>query len=143
MNGNLAQFGEDLRLHLLRLQASLNNINRLFSESKAAHHVEFSGRLDELRVTAKDSAERTKTLREVLASGLDREMALSPETVARWVSKRQTSQLHARADLIEQLAATAVELATLSTLEAERIAMTAILARRQAVTVQIQGDGGR
>jgi hypothetical protein len=59
------------------------------------------------------------------------------------VSKRQTSQLHARADLIEQLAATAVELATLSTLEAERIAMTAILARRQAVTVQIQGDGGR
>ena len=58
-------------------------------------------------------------------------MALSSETVSRWVSKRQTSQLHARADLIEQLAATAVELATLSTLEAERIAMTAILALTQ------------
>ena len=137
-NGNLAQFGEDLRLHLLRLQASLNNINGLFAAGPIANQAEFASRLDELRATAMDCSHRAAELRETLHDGLEQEAAHAPETLSRWVGRRQTAQLHARADLIEQLATVAVELATLSVLEAERITMAAITARRQAIAIQVQ-----
>jgi hypothetical protein len=140
MSGNLAQFGEDLRLHLSRLRASLGNITRLFAGTTTANDAEFVSRIEELRATIKETSERAVELRETLQAGLDRDAAIAPETLSRWVGGRQTAQLHARADLIEQMAAAAAELAALSTVEAERITMTAILARRQAVAVQVQRD---
>jgi hypothetical protein len=140
MNSNLAKFGEDLRLHLFRLHVSLNNIKGLFTRGPTANEAEFVSRLEELRAAMKDSSERAAELSDTLHDGLEREAALGPETVSRWVVRRQTAQLHARADLIEQLATMAVELAALHTLQAERITMTAILARRQAVAVQVQRD---
>jgi hypothetical protein len=141
MNGNLAQFGADLRLDLSRLQASLNNIDGLFAHGVIADDAEFASRLQELHATMKGSSERAAELDDALQDGLARDAARAPETVARWVGTRQTAQLHARADLIEQLAITAVELAALYTLQAERITMTAIVARRQAVSVQVQRAG--
>lgn len=141
MNGNLAQFGEDLRLHLLRLQVSLNNIRGLFSGGGDPDAPEFAVRLDELHGMTQDCASRYTWLRASLDSGLHDDAALVQEHLARWIAERQTAQLHARADTIEQLAVAAVELMTLSAIEAERVAMTAILARRQAVAIQIQrGD---
>lgn len=141
MNGNLAQFGGDLRLHLLRLQASLNNINGLFAGASITKEAEFTSRLNELYTMIRDCSERAAILRKALDSGLEEHAAIAPETIVRWVSRRQTAQLHARADVIEQLAGIAVELAALSTLEAERITMTALAARREAVSVQVQrGD---
>jgi len=141
MNGNLAQFGEDLRLHLLGLQVSLNNIRGLFSGGGDPDAPEFAARLDELRGMAQDCASRCTLLRTSLDSGLRDDAALAQEHLTRWVALRQTAQLHARADTIEQLAVTAVELMTLSAIEAERVAMTAILARRQAVAIQVRrGD---
>ncbi|TFV73650.1 hypothetical protein E4K64_20730 [Bradyrhizobium frederickii] len=139
MNGNLAQFREDLRLHLFRLQVCLNNISELFDESSVTNEAEFVSRLNELRTTANVSSERAAELRQALLGGLDQDAAMTPE-VSRWIGRRQTAQLHARADLIEKSATIAVELATLSVLEAERITMTAILARGQAVAVQVQRD---
>lgn len=141
MNGNLAQFGADLRLDLSRLQASLNNINGLFGHGVIADQAEFASRLHELQATMKGSSERAAELDDALQDSLARDAAVVPETVARWVGTRQTAQLHAHADLIEQLAITAVELAALYTLQAERITMTAIVARRQAVAVQVQRAG--
>ena len=140
MNGNLAQFGEDLRLHLFRLQVSLNNISELFSGGRITNEAEFASRLGELRTMADASSARATELRRMLQDRLERDAALAPESVSRWIGRRQTAQLHARADLIEQLATIAVELATLSTLESERITMMAILARREAVSVQVQRD---
>lgn len=140
MNGNLAQFGADLRSDLSRLQVSLNNIKGLFAHGGIAGDAEFASRLRELHATRKGSSERAVELYDALRDGLARDAALAPET-ARWIGTRQTAQLHARADLIEQLAITAVELAALYTLQAERIAMAAIVARRQAVAVQVQRAG--
>lgn len=140
MSGNLVQFAEDLRPHLLGLQMSLNNINGLFAGASMVNEAELASRLEELRATMKESSERAVELREVLQAGLARDVALAPETLSRWVGRRQTAQLHARADLIEQMAAVAVELATLSTVEAERLTMTAIMARRQAVALQVQRE---
>ncbi|WP_157113517.1 hypothetical protein [Bradyrhizobium embrapense] len=138
MNGNLAQLGEDLRLHLSHLQVSLDNINGLFARGSIAHEAEFESRAQELQAAVKESSERTASLHETLRDGLERYAALTPETLSGWVSKRQTAQLHARADLIEQMAAVAVELAVLSTVEAERLTVTAIMARRQAVALQVE-----
>ncbi|MBR1202932.1 MULTISPECIES: hypothetical protein [unclassified Bradyrhizobium] len=140
MNGNLAQFGEDLCLHLARLQVSLDNINGLFARDAAARDAEFASRTQELQAAVKESAERAAALREALRSGLERDATLAPETLSRWVSKRQTAQLHTRADLIEQMATVAVELAALSTVEAERLTVTAIMARRQAIALQVERE---
>lgn len=140
MNGNLAQFGEDLCLHLARLQVSLGNINGLFAGGAVARDKEFVSRTQELQVAVQESSERAAALREALRAGLERDAALAPETLSRWVSQRQTAQLHARADLIEQMATVAVELAALSAVEAERLTMTAIMARRQAIALQVERE---
>ncbi|TYO66296.1 hypothetical protein FXV83_12260 [Bradyrhizobium hipponense] len=137
---NLTQFGEDLRLHLFRLQASLDNINGLFAGAAIANDAELAGRLEGMHAPMKEFSERAAELREMLQAGLERDAALVAETLSRWVARRQTAQLHARADMIEQLATVAVELATLSAVEAERITMTAIIARRKAVAVQVLRD---
>jgi hypothetical protein len=142
MNGNLAQFGEDLRLHLLRLQVSLENLNDLFSNGRIASGARLAARMAELQKAAGESADRGEILRESLEASLERDAGISQETMARWVSKRQTARLHERADLLEQSAVVAVELAGLAAAEAERITMTAVTARREAMAVQIQNDGG-
>jgi hypothetical protein len=139
MNGNLVQLGEDLRLYLLRVQVSLNNINGLFAGGAAPSEAELARRLNELQEATKEASYRTTKLREALQDGLEQEATVAPETIAGWIGRRQTAHLHARADLIEQLAATAAELAMLAALEAERITMTAILARQEAVAVQRDG----
>lgn len=138
MNGNLAQFGKDLQLHLFRLQVSLNNINGLFAGGAGASEAEFASRLNELSTTIRDCSERTSALRRTLKSGLEQDDAIASETVSRWIGRRQSAQLHVRADAIEQLATVAVELAAFSALEAEHITMAALLARREAISVQIQ-----
>ena len=140
MSGNLVQFGEDLHPQLLRLQVSLNNINGLFASGSMANEAELASRLEELRTSIAATSERAEELRDMLHAGLARDVALAPETLSGWVGRRQTAQLHARADLIEQLAAMAVELARLSATEAERTTIAAILARRQAVAVQVQRE---
>lgn len=140
MNGNLAHLGEDLCPHLFRLQATLNNINGLFGRGPIVKEAEIASRLEDLQVAMQQSSERAARLRETLQAGLDRDAALAPETLSRLIDRRLTAPLHARADLIEHLAIVAVELATLSAVEAERVTMEAILARRQAVAVQVQRD---
>jgi hypothetical protein len=142
MDGNLAQFGEDLRLHLLRLQVSLENLNDLFSNGRIASRARLAARMAELQKAAEESADRDELLRESLEASLERDAGVSQETIARWVSKRLTARLHERADLLEQSAVVAVELAGLAAAEAERITMTAVIARREAMAVQIQQDGG-
>jgi hypothetical protein len=138
MDGNLAQFGRDLQLHLFRLEVSLNNINGLFASGVAASEGEFRNRLNELSTMTRDCSERTGVLRSTLESRLEQDAAITSETVSRWIGRRQSAQLHARADAIEQLATVAVELAALSVLEAERLTMAALLARREAISVQVQ-----
>lgn len=135
---NLTQFGDDLRLHLNRLQACLDHLNSLFAKGPVPDDAEFRRRLSELNAMAGEFSGRATELNQTLHQELERHASLSPETIARWVSRRQTAQLHAHADTIEQLAAHAAELAALSTLQAERITMLAILARQEAISAQIQ-----
>ncbi|AUC97884.1 MULTISPECIES: hypothetical protein [Bradyrhizobium] len=143
MNGNLHQLGDDLRLHLLQLQVCLNGINGLLTGGPVANQPEFTTRLDALRAMMKDRSERTVELREIMRQSLERDAAFAPETVTRWIGRRQTAQLHARADQIEQTATVAVELAMLAAIEAERITMSAVLARREAMAVQVQREHPR
>ena len=140
MNGNLAKFGEELSLNLCRLRVSLNNFSGLFADTPATNEAEFSSRLNELQAATKSCTDRASELREALRCGIERDASISRATVSGWMGRRQTAQLHSRADLLERLAAVAVELATLSALEAERITMAAVLARKQAVTAQVQRD---
>lgn len=136
MSGSLPQFSEDLRQHLSRLQTSLGNINGLFTG--ALTDAELACRVDDLRVVIEQYSERAVERRETLQVGCERAGTVTDDTVSRWIDTRQTAQLHARADLLEQLATIALELASLDVLQAEHIAAAAIVARRQAVAVQIQ-----
>ncbi|NGX97124.1 MAG: hypothetical protein G4V63_18465 [Candidatus Afipia apatlaquensis] len=137
---NLAQFGEDLRLHLIRLQACLDHLNALFAANSIADQTEFTRRLNELNAVTKNFPSQAGELYKALHDGLEQQASLPPGTIAHWIDNRQTAQLHAHADIIEQLATIATELAALTALMAERTTMTAILARQEAMSVQIQFD---
>lgn len=140
MDRNLAKFGEELGLNLYRLRESLNNVSGLFADAPSTNEDEFASRLSELQAATKSFADKATELREALRFGIERDASTPVATLSRWIGRRQTAHLHSRADLLERLATIAVELATLSALEAERITMTAIRARKQAVTVQVQRD---
>ncbi|MGC0387956.1 hypothetical protein ABIF91_000310 [Bradyrhizobium sp. USDA 241] len=73
MSGNLTQFGEDLRPHLLRLQASLNNINGLFACCPPTDDAQCAEQLENLRALAIESCARAGKLRETLEAGLARD----------------------------------------------------------------------
>lgn len=138
MNGNLAQFGEDLRLHLLRLQLSLDNLRHLFFSGRTTGSEWLANRMDELQKGIVQDSSRRELLRQSLEANLQRDAAVLQETITHWITNRQTARLHERADLLEQSAAMAVELASLAAAEAERRTITAVNARREAITVQIE-----
>lgn len=142
MNGNLAQFADDLRPYLLRIQVSLDNLSGLFSRSARPTEAQLAIRTVEMQRSAKETSDRATKLRDFLQAALEHDAGMTQETMASWVAKRQTARLHARADLLEQSAVLATELAALTAVEAERITMAAVSARQQAIALQIEQDTG-
>jgi hypothetical protein len=142
MNGNLAQFADDLRPYLLRLQVSLDNLSGLFSWSARPTEAQLEIRTAEMQRSAKETSDRATKLRDFLQAALEHDAGITQETMAGWIVKRQTARLHARADLLEQSAILAAELAALTAVEAERITMAAVNARRQAIALQIEREAG-
>lgn len=142
MNGNLAQFGDDLRPYLLRLQVSLDNLSELFSRRVRQTEAQLATRMAEMQRSARETADRATKLRASLQAALEHDAGISQERMASWIVKRQTARLHARADHLEQTAVLAAELAALTTVEAERITMAAVNARQQAIALQIERDAG-
>jgi hypothetical protein len=65
-------------------------------------------------------------------------MLEADEKLVGWKMKRQTSHLHAHADRFEKGLVAAVEIAAMAMEEAERAAIRAVLARREAISIQIQ-----
>jgi hypothetical protein len=137
MNRNLTQFAEDLRAPLERLQSAMARITTLMSDGHRIAEPAFAKRLEQLEQELAENIERASVIEAEARTRFAMLETYSPEIVSKWTQRRQTAQLHARADLMENSAVAAMELALFAVLEAECAAMRVISARRNTVAVQI------
>ncbi len=77
-----------------------------------------------------------------LKKWMDEESSEGIDKVAQWKAKRETSRLHARADKYERCAGAAMAVAATAMNEAERAVLRALLARKEAISIQIQQGSG-
>jgi hypothetical protein len=139
MNRNLTHFAEDLRAPFERLQGALARIAILISEGDRIAEPDLAKRVERLEHEIAENIERACVIEAEARTRLALLASYSPELVGKWTQRRQTAQLHARADLMENSAVAAMQLALFAVLEAECAAMRVISARRNAVAVQVRG----
>ncbi|WP_213736885.1 hypothetical protein [Bradyrhizobium sp. dw_411] len=141
MNGNIEKLREDLWLNVSGIAASFDRFNFLIYESESNDEAQLRERLGQIEDGAEQNRARTIAAHSEFERWMDEERNESAERLAEWKQKRQSGQLHARADRCERCAAVAVEIALLAMDQAEMIIVRALLARTEAISVQIQrGD---
>jgi len=136
MNGSIEGLREAVRENLENLTASFDRLTALIDGNTTAEN-ELRKGLARLETASKQNREKlTGAL-----SDFDRwssEELPTRDKISLWKAKRNTSRLHFRADLCERSANAALEIALLAILEAECAAFRAILARKEAVAVQVR-----
>jgi hypothetical protein len=142
MSGNIDQFRADLRANLLATAASFDRFNAILFQTATSTEQDLRERLAILDETAELTRFRAIAANADFNRWMEEARSETFEKVAGWKSKRQTGRLHARADRLERCASTAVEIALLAMQEAERTAVGAILARKEAISIQVQRNDG-
>lgn len=138
----MKQFSEDVRVHVSKIAASLERLEGLIAETAIVPDL----KLREELAANDEIAEQERLRATVVNAEFDKlvksELAEASAKLASWKAKRDTSHLHARADRIERCAMIAVEIAMLAMCEVERTALRAVLARREAIAIQVQRTDG-
>jgi hypothetical protein len=142
MSGHIDQFREDLRSNILGVAASFSRFNALVQETTGSTEQELREQLARMDALAQITRGKAAAAYAEFDRWMENEKLQAEEKIAEWKKTRQTGQLHARADRFERCAVTAVEIAMLAIDEAERTVIRAILARKEAISVQVQRIDG-
>jgi hypothetical protein len=142
MNGNIDQFREDLRSNISVIVTCFDRFNALVYGESISTEKQLTERLAKLDEVVEQSRANGQIAYAEFYRWLEEQKLESSEKIAEWKRNRQTGQLHARADRFERCAATALEIAVLAMDEAERTVLRAILARKEAISIQVQRIDG-
>lgn len=134
MDGNVDLLRETFSDNISRVVAAIERLNALVQAGETAG--ELSSYFAALEKSAKENRARLSAVLAQLDQRIDEERLVS-EKVPGWKATRQTSKLHSRADSCEHCAAAAVEIVALAMQEAERAVVHALLAREEAIAVQV------
>ncbi len=141
MSGNIEKLREDLWPNVSGIAASFDRFNFLVYESESNDEAQLRERLSQIEDSAEQNHARTVAAHGEFERWMEEERNQSAERLAEWKQKRQSGQLHARADRCERCAAVAVEIVLLAMDQAEMTIVRALLAREEAISVQIQRGG--
>ena len=115
---------------LAGLQALVDDMTATTEQEIRDYMNDIAKRLEEGR--AKNEAARTE-----LARSADRASSEPADKIAKWKRTRDTMKLHARADQLERAAAAATYVAATAMEEATKACLVALLARREAIAIQV------
>ena len=138
MNGNIDQFQKDLRLNLSIVVTACDRFITMANERMTGTEQELRGHLIEIEKAIEQSQARMAAARADLNRWMEEEKFETNEKIADWKATRQTDKLHARADRYERCSNTAIEIAAAMMEEAEQWAFRALLARKEAISIQIK-----
>jgi predicted transcriptional regulator len=138
MNGNLGELREELRPYLSDIAAAFERTNAAVFDTDHPKEQELREQLDWLDQRVGQTRVRSLAAQAEFEQCINDELAEVAGQIAEWKQSRQTSQLHSRADRCERCARIATEIALLAMDQAERAIIRALLAREEAISVQVQ-----
>jgi hypothetical protein len=130
MNRNTDQFQKDLRLNLSIVMTACDRFITMANERMTGTEQELRGQLIEI--------EKAIEQRQVGMAAARADLNRWSEKITDWKATRQTDKLHARADRYEKCSNTAIEIAAAMMEEAEQWAFRALLARKEAISIQVK-----
>jgi hypothetical protein len=138
MNRNTDQFQKDLRQNLSMVVTACDRFITMANERMTGTEQELRGQLIEIEKAIEQRQVRMAAARADLNRWMGEEKFETSEKIANWKATRQTDKLHARADRYERCSNTAIEIAAAMMEEAEQWAFRALLARKEAISIQVK-----
>jgi hypothetical protein len=138
MINHVDQFCEDLHATLSIIDASRARIKTLLADKSKITELDVLECLRTVENSIQQGRAKAAAARAALERWTDEERAEASDRVAEWKTKRQTGKLHARADRYEEHAAAAIDVAAAAMDDAERTVLQALLARKEAISIQVQ-----
>lgn len=138
MNRNLGGIRDELRLHLSNIAAAFERTNTVIFDTDHPKEQELRGQLRRLDEHIEQARTRSLAAHAEFEKYMKDERAEVADQITEWKRGRDTGQLHSRADRCERCALVATEIALLAMDEAERAIIQALLAREEAISVQVQ-----
>ena len=138
MNRNTDQFQEDLRLNLSIVMKACDRFGTTVEDGMAATEPEWHEQLLEMEKLIEHSRAKLAAARADLHRWIEEEKLETSVQVIEWKAMRQTDKLHARADRYERCANAAVEIAAAKIDEAGQWVFRALLARNEAISIQVK-----
>ncbi len=137
MAGNTGQLKDDICSNLSELAASFDRASVWVFESEGIDEAKLRAHLAD--AGAQDASARNRmTAANSDFDRWEREDAEAMPQLSRWKQLRQTDRLHARADRFERRAVLATEVALLAMMRAEHAIAHALLARLEAIAIQVE-----
>jgi hypothetical protein len=136
MNSNTDQFQKDLRANLSIIVTSCDRFIAIVNEMMSGREQELLEQLMEIDNAIEQNRTRIAAARAELDRSIETDKLETSKKVSNWKAKRQTDRLHARADRYERCAKTSVEIAAATMDEAGQWVFRALLARKEAISIQ-------
>jgi len=141
MNEAIDEVRHELLIHLSMIANSVDRLATLVDKSTSKSEGELQEDAVEFEKLVEQSRDRARAARLDLRRLIEEERREASDDLISWKMTGQTYKLHARADRNECCATTAIELAVLAMDEVERAILRALLARKEAVSAQMQRPG--
>jgi hypothetical protein len=138
MNSPLDPFKEDTVAVTAAIDAWLARLREFIDDRTAASEQDMRHLVGDLTKRLQEGRATADATRAELTRAAERENSQPASKVAEWTRARDTARLHARADRLERSATAAMCLAATSIEEAVRASLIALLARREAIAVQVR-----
>lgn len=137
MNGSIEGLRGAVRENLENLSISFDRLRALIDGNSSTTESELRKGLARLEILSKQNREKLAGALSDFERWINEELQ-TRDKISLWKTRRDTSRLHSRADLCEKSANAALEIAALAIQEAECASLRAILARMDAVSVQVR-----
>lgn len=137
MNGNMGELRDELRQHFSGIAATFDRVNTLVFDDAHPAERDLREQLHRIDEAAEQVRARTLAAHASFERWIGEARAETADQIAAWKQTRQTGHLHGRADRYERCAVSATEIALLAMDQAERAIIQAVLAREEAMSVQI------
>jgi len=138
MTEHLGAFNEDPREIIAAIDLRIGSLRTLIGDAMARSEQEIAQRLKEVAQHLEERRIKHEAARAELARAAERESSEPADKTAEWTRTRDTSRLHLRADRLERAAAAAMYIAATAVEEAAQACLSALLARKQAIAIQIR-----
>ena len=137
MSGYLDPLNEDAFEIMAAIDARLAGLKVLVDDKTATTEQEIRDYMDDIAKRLEEGRATNEAARTELAKSADRASSEPTDKIAKWKQTRDTMKLHARADQLERAAAAATYVAATAMEEATQACLVALLARKEAIAIQV------